>query len=89
MAAAALPVSVNGPAYGQSAMFARDPHHLQRVAGAIATIQSALKRSKRPYVAFSGGKDSLVVPGWSGSTGKRSRCSVAGKNGRMATSREF
>lgn len=33
----------------------------QRVASATAIIQKALAKRKRPYVAFSGGKDSMVV----------------------------
>lgn len=41
--------------------YAQRPEHRQRVFSAIATIQRALSRRKRPYIAFSGGKDSMVV----------------------------
>lgn len=41
--------------------YARNPIHQQRVFGAIATIQQALAQRKRPYIAFSGGKDSMIV----------------------------
>lgn len=34
-----------------------------KIISALAACERALKRSKRPYIAFSGGKDSLVVLG--------------------------
>ncbi len=41
--------------------YAQHPVHRQRVLSAIALIQRAISKRKRPYIAFSGGKDSMVV----------------------------
>ncbi len=40
---------------------AESDRHRSRVMAAFATIQQALKRRKRPYLAYSGGKDSTAL----------------------------
>lgn len=37
------------------------PQFVRKVSASVDVVRKALKRSKRPYVAFSGGKDSLCV----------------------------
>lgn len=41
--------------------YARTDTHRQRVAGSVAMIQRARSHCRWPYVAFSGGKDSMVL----------------------------
>lgn len=43
------------------AAYAMTPEHRQRRVEALGAIRSAFFRSSRPYVAFSGGKDSTVL----------------------------
>lgn len=44
-----------------SLIYAQTPQHRSRVVGAVAMIERALAISKAPYVAFTSGKDSMVV----------------------------
>lgn len=55
------PVIGDGTACQEAAVHAQSPLFRAKVAGALAVIGKALKKHKQPYVAFSGGKDSLVV----------------------------
>lgn len=41
--------------------YARTDQHKQRVAQSVAIIQRALRDATSPYIAFSGGKDSVVL----------------------------
>lgn len=54
-------VSVSGPALGLAAEHARSDRFRRRLAAALAVTTHALAQARRPYVAASGGKDSLVV----------------------------
>lgn len=44
-------------------LHATSPGFVLQVARSLTVIEKALKRSKRPYLAFSGGKDSMVLLG--------------------------
>lgn len=56
-------IGVARPAVGQAGRRFFDPAFQFQLAGALDIVRRALRRAKRPYVAFSGGKDSLVVAG--------------------------
>lgn len=57
----AAEASVNGPAVGQALLLFEQECFRVKLLHTLARVTAALRHGDRPYVALSGGKDSLVV----------------------------